>query len=245
MAAEAEAGAHDAEPDRLAHQELLRALAGLVIVVDDAVVGRQIAVELLGLAADGQRREQHVVGGALFFFTREQHFERVARLRLALEVDVVRIDAHQIVDHRARDLIAQRGFVDALIEPHCGRIVLVVLVRLRDLGRGRHALHVDRDVLAGVGERDHRLDGIAGHDHAHDAQASGIGREQDAQLLPFAQATVAAARAQHGGEVSDVLGRGALIAQDRGSRFIPSSPRPAARSRRSGCRSASGSSAAS
>ena len=51
--------------DRLAHQELLRALAGLVVVVDDAVVGRQIAIELLGLAADGQRREQHVVGRAL------------------------------------------------------------------------------------------------------------------------------------------------------------------------------------
>ena len=50
--------------DRLAHQELLRALAGLVVVVDDAVVGRLEAVEFLGLAADGERREQHFVGSA-------------------------------------------------------------------------------------------------------------------------------------------------------------------------------------
>ena len=61
-----------------------------------------------------------------------------------------------------------------------------------------HALHVDRDVFAGVGERDHRLDGaVADHDHAHDAQAPGVGREQDAQLLAFAQAAVASARPEH------------------------------------------------
>ena len=46
--------------DRLAHQELLRALAGLVVVVDDAVVGGLVAIELLGFAAGGERREQHV-----------------------------------------------------------------------------------------------------------------------------------------------------------------------------------------
>ena len=52
MAAAAEAGAHDGVVDGLAHQELLRALAGLVIVVDDAVVGGLEAVVFLGLAAD-------------------------------------------------------------------------------------------------------------------------------------------------------------------------------------------------
>ncbi len=57
----AEAGAHHRVVDRLADEELLRALAGLVIVVDDAVVGRLEAVVFLGLAADRQRGEQHLV----------------------------------------------------------------------------------------------------------------------------------------------------------------------------------------
>ena len=39
MTAHAEAGAHDAVGDRLADQELLRALSGLVVIVDDVVVG--------------------------------------------------------------------------------------------------------------------------------------------------------------------------------------------------------------
>ena len=227
MAAEAEAGAHDAGADRLAHQELLRALAGLVVVVDHAVVGRLEAIEFLGLAADGQRRKQHVVVARVgVFLARIQHLEGIARLRAALEVDVVGIDAHQIVDHRARHLIAHRGLVDALIEPHRGGVVLVVLVRLGDLGAAAaQALHVDRDVFAGVGERDHRLDrAVADDDHAHDAQAAAVGREQDAQLLAFAQAAVAAARAKHGGERADIVRRGALIAQDRLRRTRLSSP---------------------
>src|SRR5207253_7279753 len=58
MAAEAEARAHDAGADRLAHQELLRALAALVVVVDHAVVARLETVEALGLAADRERGEQ-------------------------------------------------------------------------------------------------------------------------------------------------------------------------------------------
>src|SRR5262252_3789906 len=48
MAAATEAGAHDCVVDGLAHQELLRALAALVVVVDDAVVGGLEAVVLLG-----------------------------------------------------------------------------------------------------------------------------------------------------------------------------------------------------
>src|SRR5690606_33499605 len=47
----AEGRAHDTVGDWLAYQEFLRALAGLVIVIDEAVVGRLEAIELLGLAA--------------------------------------------------------------------------------------------------------------------------------------------------------------------------------------------------
>ena len=46
--------------DGLAHQELLRALSGLVVVVDDAVVGGLEAIVFLDLAAGGQRGEHHV-----------------------------------------------------------------------------------------------------------------------------------------------------------------------------------------
>ncbi len=82
--------------DRFAHQELLRALAGLVVIVDQPVVRRLEAVEFLDFPADGERREQHVVaavGARRFFFAGVQHFEGVARLHLALEVDVVGVDA--------------------------------------------------------------------------------------------------------------------------------------------------------
>src|SRR5215218_544757 len=54
MIAGAEAGPHDAGGDRLADQELLRALSGLVVVIDDAVVGGLEAIVFLELAAGGQ-----------------------------------------------------------------------------------------------------------------------------------------------------------------------------------------------
>src|SRR4029078_10677571 len=49
VAAQAEARAADSGEHRFAHQKLLRALARLVVVVDEAVVRRLEAVELLGL----------------------------------------------------------------------------------------------------------------------------------------------------------------------------------------------------
>src|SRR5256885_1696374 len=52
MAATAKARAHDRIVDRLAHQELLRALPGLVVVIDHGVVGGLETVILLGFAAD-------------------------------------------------------------------------------------------------------------------------------------------------------------------------------------------------
>src|SRR5262249_12566860 len=50
VAPRAEVRGHDALGERLAGQELLRAPAGLVVVVDDAVVGRLIAIKLAGFA---------------------------------------------------------------------------------------------------------------------------------------------------------------------------------------------------
>ena len=234
MAAEAEAGAHDAAADRLAHQELLRALAGLVVVVDDAVVGRLIAIEFLGFAADGQRREQHVVVARVgVLVARIQHLEAIARRRAALEVDVVGIDAHQIVDHRARDLVAQRGLVDALIEPHRRGVVLVVLLGLRDLGAAAaQALHVDRRRTCRCRTARPRLRrAVADHDHAHDAQPAAVGREQDAQLLSLAQAAVASAGPENGDKRADIFGPKRPDRAGWSRRTRPSSPRPRARSR--------------
>ena len=91
VAAQAEAGAHHAFSDRLAHQELLRALAGFVVVVDDAVVRGLETIELLGLAAERECSKQHVaavVGFLPFFLAGKEHLERIARLHLALEIDV-------------------------------------------------------------------------------------------------------------------------------------------------------------
>ena len=200
MIARAEARAHDAVGDRLAHQELLRALAGLVVVVDDVVVGRLVAIELACLAAGRQRGEQHVALAAVvdvLVLAGEQHLERIAGLNLALEIDVVGVDADQIVDHRARHLVAQRGLVDALVEPHALAVVLLVVVRAGATLVG--AARVDRDVFALVGQRDDRLDrAVAGDDDADRLQplAAARRREQDAQLLAFLGSGVAAARSR-------------------------------------------------
>ena len=68
--AETEAGPHDAGDDRLAHQEFLRALAGVIVVVDGAVVVRLIAVIFFDLSAHRERGIEHFalgVGGRLVF----------------------------------------------------------------------------------------------------------------------------------------------------------------------------------
>ena len=105
-----------------------------------------------------------------FFFAGIKHFERVARRRLALEVDVVGIDADHFVDDRARNLVAQRGLVNALIEAHAGAVVLLFL--LIDAGDRRiGALHIDQHVVAEIGQRDHGIDrAVADDDHAQRLQ---------------------------------------------------------------------------
>jgi hypothetical protein len=52
MPSQAEARAHDAGKDGLADQELLRALSGLVVVVNEPIIRRLEAVEFLCFAAD-------------------------------------------------------------------------------------------------------------------------------------------------------------------------------------------------
>ena len=115
---------------RLAHQEFFRALAGLIVVVDDVIVGGLVAIELPCLSAGRQRGKQHfglaVVAGVLVI-AGEQDLEGIARLDLALEVDVVGIDANEVVDHGARNMVAQRRLIDALVEPNAFAVVLVVV----------------------------------------------------------------------------------------------------------------------
>ena len=108
MVAAAEAGRDVPFGHRLAHQEFLRALAAVVIVVDDIVVGGLVAIEFSGLAAGRQQSEQHFglgVSGVLVV-ARVQDLEGIAGLNLALEIDVIRVNADEIVDHRAGHVIA-------------------------------------------------------------------------------------------------------------------------------------------
>ena len=123
----AEPGAHDADGDRFAHQELLRALSGLVVIVVRAVVGGLIVIVPLGLAADRQRNVAHLVLAFVVLVVRIEHVERIAGLHLALEVDVVGIDADHLLDHRGGNVVAQRRLVDALIEPHAAAVVVAVV----------------------------------------------------------------------------------------------------------------------
>ncbi len=231
MAAAAEAGAHDGVVDGLPDQELLRALAGLVVVVDDAVVGALVAVVFLGLAADRERGEQHVVllgRRHALVFAGVEHVEGIARLHLALEIDVVGVDLDHVVDDRHRHLVAHRGLVDALVEPHAGAVVVVIVVAVgvgRGIGDGVHAGDVDRDVFAEIGQRRDRLDhGVVGDDDAVGLQpgAGACGRHQDAELLAFLQPAVAAARPERGGDRLDLLRRRAEIAQHGSRRCRPS-----------------------
>ena len=197
------------EPDRLAHQELLRALAGLVVVVDDAVVGGLEAIEPLGLAADRQRREQHVVVAAPAISPRPNTAPRTSR-PAAPGAGSRRRRSRCARDRRSPGAESgcaarSRRCSDRAAPPRC---------RSRRPPRPRRprcrlaqALHVDRDVFAGVGQGDHRFDrAVADHDDAH-RRAAGprVGRKQNAQLLSFAQAPVAAARAEHGGQRADIL----------------------------------------
>ena len=45
-----------------------------------------------------------------------------------LEVDVVGVDADQVLDDRTRDVVAQRGLVKALVEADAGAVILVIVV---------------------------------------------------------------------------------------------------------------------
>ncbi len=218
MVAAAEAGGDHAVGDRLAHQELLRALAGLVVVVDDIVVGCLVAVELARLAASGQQRVQHfrlgVVVGVLVL-ARIEDLEGIAGLDLALEVYVVGVDADQVVDDRARDVIAQRGLVDALIEPHALAVVVIVVRS----GDGVGAAHVDRDVFTHLRPGHHRLDrGVGGNDDAYRLQPRPVAgrRQQHAQLVAVARGAVLPAHPEGGGDRLHLVGGGAQVAQDRG-----------------------------
>lgn len=120
-------------------------------------------------------------------------------MHLALEVDVVGVDPDHVLDDACRHLVAHRGLVDALVQPHPGSIVIIIVVGGRGFVDGIHALHVDGDVFAEIGQRGHGFDaGFVGDDDAVGLQPlTGTGgHHQDPQLLAFLQAAVAAAGAE-------------------------------------------------
>ena len=68
------------------------------------------------------------VDGHAFVFAGVEHVEGIARLHLALEIDVVGVDLDHVLDDAARHLVAHRGLVDALVEPHAGAVIVVIVV---------------------------------------------------------------------------------------------------------------------
>ena len=225
VAAAAEARAHDGVVDGFSDQELLRALAGLVVVVDDAVVGALVAVVFLGLAADRERGEQHLVLFArrhALVLAGVEHVEGIPGLHLALEIDVVGVDLDHVLDDGHRHLVAHRRLVDALVEPHAGAVVIVVVVAAGvgpGVSDGVHAGDVDRDVSAEIGQRRDRLDhGLVGDDDTVGLEpaAGARGRHQDAELLALLEAAVATARPERCGDRLDLVGVRAEIAQHAG-----------------------------
>src|SRR3974390_878625 len=153
MAADAETGTHYAFGHRLADEKFLRALAVLVIVVDETIVRRLVTVEFLRLAADRERGEQHFVvrvGALLLLFSCVEHFKGVARLYAPLKIDVVRIDTDEIFNNRLRYFVAQRRFIDALIETDPAALVLVGLRRILRRYLRVDVANVNRHVFAHV-----------------------------------------------------------------------------------------------
>ena len=102
MAAHAEPGAEHAGGHRLAHQEFLRALALLVIVVDDAVIGRAEAVEALADAVERECGEEHLrlAGVGILVGQRVEDLDRIPRTDAGLEIDVIGEDADELLDQR-------------------------------------------------------------------------------------------------------------------------------------------------
>src|SRR5579863_4286395 len=223
MRAPAERRSLDAGRHRLAHQELLVAHTVFIIVVVDSVVGSLEAIVLLGLAADAERGVAHDVGAFAVFVGRVQHVETVAGLHFALEIDVVGVDADQVVDHRLRHVVAQRRLPQALIEAHAATVFVflvgLIVAAVGDLGVD--IANVDRDIAAEIGERDRRRDaGIAGDDDAqrlHMAEAGG--GHQDAQLFTLLDAALERSRPDHGDDAFDLIWSGAEFAQDRADRL--------------------------
>src|SRR5262249_9119732 len=130
--------------------------------------------------------------------------------------------ADQIFNDRAWDAVAQSGLVDALIKANARRVVLVAAVFGIFSNLGIDISYVDRNIFAGVRERDDSVDRrFAGNNHTHWLQplAAPDGCHQNAQLLTFLDSSVEPAWSQNTHDGSDVGGDRAEIAQNAGNVF--------------------------
>ena len=212
VAAHAEAGAEHAGGHRLPHQELLRALALVVIEVDDAVVGGAEAVEALADAVERERGEQHLRLGRIgaVLGQRVEDLERVAGADARLEVDVIGEDADELVDQLRRHFLLERGLVDGVVEPgHRAGIGLdLLLAHLGELGgRERRLVGAHEGVV--VGPRDGGLVGalvVDADTQRHQRSVfHHVRRVGHADLLPDVNGVEVDQRRQRGDDPVDVL----------------------------------------
>src|SRR5665811_2145710 len=202
MAAIAEAASEAAAFDRIAHQELLGAVAVLVIVVDRIVRSAE-AIEFAVLAADGYGGVKQLAHSAVAHaVVVEEHFEGVAGAGLLLEVDVVGVDAQQLENDVGGELLVEGGLVEALIQGGAVGGALDLDLAVRRLGGGEIvavAVAGRADDVVAVFVED------ADTNRLHLAGIGGRGHEAEVDLLPRLQIV----RAEHGVEaVENGAGQG-------------------------------------
>ena len=191
MAADAEAGAEYAAGERLAHQEFLRALSGLVVIVDHAVVGGVKAiVAARRLAGEVERGELYFAFQVAFVFGIE-NVEGVSRLHGALKIHVEGIDLDQRFDDIRGHVVPERRLVDRIVEAHLAVFFVIVARRLRDLHVARFR---NRDVAADIRKRDRAfMRGVVEDRDAQRLDAPGRRRRhQNANAKAFLEGAVAA-----------------------------------------------------
>src|SRR5262249_40014945 len=112
-------------PNRAAHQELLRVVSGLVVVIHEAV-GRTETPEPLNLAAGADRRVKHLAGCEVaVVFEVEEEIDHIAVPDAAAEVGLIGMDPHDLQDRVSWEALLHASPIESRVERGRQRLVLV------------------------------------------------------------------------------------------------------------------------